>query len=162
MAAQAANEKWAVEEKKTNKRNHLHFKTRSLPARVITRKFDSPKGACQHYLPVLQHDTQIMVSLLLCFLLLQWNPPEWPPLLKRRPPNQNPDWFLISQIAISETFRKQPPPVSDHLTKISIGSSVSQIAISETSCKQPPPVSDHLTKVSISSSVSQIAQWNFP
>ena len=40
--------------------------------------------------------------------LLQWNVPERPPLL------------------------------SDHLTKIPIGSSVSQIAISETSCKRPP------------------------
>ena len=33
-------------------------------------------------------------------------------------------------------------PLSNHLTKIWIGSSVSQIAMSETSCKRPPPVSN--------------------
>ena len=40
-----------------------------------------------------------------------------------------------------------PPLLSDHLTKIQIGSSISQIAISETSHKQPPPVSDHLSLI---------------
>ena len=34
--------------------------------------------------------------------------------------------------------------LSDHLTKILIGSSVNQTAISKTSRKRPPPVSDHL------------------
>ena len=38
--------------------------------------------------------------------------------------------------------------LSDHLTKIPIGSSVSQIAISETSRKRPPPLSDHLSLTS--------------
>ena len=33
---------------------------------------------------------------------------------------------------------EQPPLLSDHLTKILIGSSVGQIAISETSRKRPP------------------------
>ena len=35
--------------------------------------------------------------------------------------------------------------LSDHLTKIPIGSSVGQIAISEISRKWLPPVSDHLS-----------------
>ena len=47
---------------------------------------------------------------------------------------------------------ERPPLVSDHLTKIPIGSSVNQIAISETSHKRPPLVSDHLTKIPIGSS----------
>ena len=38
--------------------------------------------------------------------------------------------------------------LSNHLTKIPIGSSVSQTAISKTSCKRPPPVSDHLSLTS--------------
>ena len=40
---------------------------------------------------------------------------------------------------------EQPPLVSNHLTQIWIGSSVSQIAISETSHKRPPPISNHLS-----------------
>ena len=40
---------------------------------------------------------------------------------------------------------EQPPLVSNHLTQIWIGSSVSQIAISETSRKRPPPISNHLS-----------------
>ena len=50
-------------------------------------------------------------------LMIQWNLPERPPLLSR-------------------------------LTKILIGSSVSQIAISESSHKRPPPLSDHLSLTS--------------
>ena len=48
----------------------------------------------------------------------------------------------MSQLTISETSCKRPPLLSDHLTKILIGSSVSQIAIRETSCKRPHPVRD--------------------
>ena len=43
---------------------------------------------------------------------------------------------------------ERPPPISDHLTKILIGSSISQIAIGETSHTQPPPSSDHLSLIS--------------
>ena len=46
---------------------------------------------------------------------------------------------------------ERPPLLSDHLTKILIGSSISQIAISETSCKRPPKQPDvkrgHLQEV---------------
>ena len=58
---------------------------------------------------------------------------------------------------MSETSNKRPPLLSDHLSKIPIGSSVSQIAMSETSNKRPPLLSDHLSKIPIGSSVSQIA-----
>ena len=53
--------------------------------------------------------------------------------------DQNPDWFLRQSIAISETSRKRPPLLSDHLTKILIGSSVSQLLLVKL------PVSDHLS-----------------
>ena len=43
---------------------------------------------------------------------------------------------------------KRPPPLSNHLTKILIGSPISQSAISETSHKWPPDVSDHLSLTS--------------
>ena len=43
---------------------------------------------------------------------------------------------------------ERPLLVKDHLTKISIGSSISQIALSETFRKWPPPVSDHLSVTS--------------
>ena len=48
------------------------------------------------------------------------------------------------QLCIQWNLPERPPLLSDHLTKILIGSSISQIAISETSCKQPPPVIEHL------------------
>ena len=41
------------------------------------------------------------------------------------------------------------PLLSDHLTKIPICFSISQIAISETFRKQPPPVSTHLSLTSM-------------
>ena len=40
---------------------------------------------------------------------VQWNLPEW------RAPTKIPIGSSVSQIAISETSRKRPPPVSDHL-----------------------------------------------
>ena len=43
---------------------------------------------------------------------------------------------------------KRPLLLSDHLTKVPIGSSLSQIAIIESSRKRPPPVSDHLSLTS--------------
>ena len=43
---------------------------------------------------------------------------------------------------------EQLPLVSDHLTKILIGSSISQSAIAESYHKQPPPISDHLSLTS--------------
>ena len=46
------------------------------------------------------------------------------------------------------TSRKRPLLLSDHLTKVRIGSSLSQIAIIESSRKRPPPVSDHLSLTS--------------
>ena len=53
--------------------------------------------------------------------------------------------YCLQTVAINVTFillqrnlPERPPLVSDHLTKIPIGSSVSQIAISETSRKRPP------------------------
>ena len=49
---------------------------------------------------------------------IQWNLPE-------RPQTKIPIGSSVSQIAISETYRKRPPLLSDHLTKIQIGSSVS-------------------------------------
>ena len=88
--------------------------------------------------------------------VVQWNLPERPPLI-----SDHLTKILIgsstSQIAISETSCMWPPLISDHLTKILIGSSTSQIAISETSCMWPPLLSDHLTKILIGSSTSQIA-----
>ena len=35
--------------------------------------------------------------------------PPCPTTFLKRPPNQNPDWLLISQITISGTSRKRPP-----------------------------------------------------
>ena len=43
----------------------------------------------------------------------------------------------------------EPPLLSNHLTKILIGSSVSQIAISESSRKRPPPPSVKLLLVKL-------------
>ena len=52
---------------------------------------------------------------------------------------------LPSQRDTQWNLTEGPPLVSNHLTKILICSSVSQIAISETSRKWPPPVGDHLS-----------------
>ena len=91
-------------------------------------------------------------------MVLQWNLTERPPppsvkllLVKLPVSNQTkiPIGSSVSQIAIRETSRKQPPLLSNHPTKIPIGSSVSQIAIRETSRKQPPLLSDHPTKIPI-------------
>ena len=46
--------------------------------------------------------------------------------------------FVFLDLVIQWDPPERPPLLSDHLTKILIGSSVSQISISETSCKQPP------------------------
>ena len=99
-------------------------------------------------------------------LYLQWNLPDRPPikpksrlvsplvklLLVKLPVSDHltkiPIGSSVSQIAISETSRKRPPLLSDHLTKVLIGSSVSQIAVRETSRKRPTPVSDHLSLTS--------------
>ena len=55
------------------------------------------------------------------------------------------DWQLKVTIAWHWSFYSAVSCLSNQLTQILIGSSISQIAISETSCKQPPPVSDHLS-----------------
>ena len=48
------------------------------------------------------------------------------------------EWHSILQRIKLQRNLPERPPLSDHLTKLPIGSSVSQIAISETSCKRPP------------------------
>ena len=55
------------------------------------------------------------------------------------------DWQPKVTIAWHWSFYSAVSCLSNQLTQILIGSSISQIAISETSCKQPPPVSDHLS-----------------
>ena len=70
--------------------------------------------------------------------------------------------MLRAQEKVQWYLPEQLPLLSDHLSKIPIGSSVSQIAISETSCKCPPLLSDHLSKILIGSSVSQIAIVKLP
>ena len=62
-------------------------------------------------------------------MVILWNLPEWPPL------------------------------VSDHLTKILIGSSISKIAISETSSKQPPPLTWGLREVNSFSRKCNAVEW---
>ena len=52
---------------------------------------------------------------------------------------------MLITLFLQWNLPERPPLLSDHLIKISIGSSVSQIAISETSSKRPPPLSDHLS-----------------
>ena len=51
-------------------------------------------------------------------------------------------------IVLQWNLPKRPPLLSDHLTKILIDSFINQIAISETSRKQLPPISDHLSLTS--------------
>ena len=102
----------------------------------------------------LKHVTQELV----CWTYTVWNMNRVMNRLTMEPPwattslsdhlTKIPIGSSVSQIAISETSHKRPPLLSDHLTKILIGSSVSQIAISETSRKRPPPLSDLLSLTS--------------
>ena len=59
------------------------------------------------------------------------------------------DLTVRPQLHVQWNLPERSPLVSDHLTKIPIGSSLSQIAISETFCKRPPLLSDHLTKIQL-------------
>ena len=56
--------------------------------------------------------------------LLQWNLPEWPPLLSHHLLTKTPIGSSLSQIAISETSHKWPPPISDHGRLWELGSTV--------------------------------------
>ena len=57
--------------------------------------------------------------------------------------------FSLTNFSIQWNLPEWQPLLSDHLTKIPISSCISQIAISDSSHKQPPPISDHAPKSDI-------------